>query len=41
VSACVFGFTVYGMGGLRPGYEAILKNGLISTLMYLISSQVG
>jgi hypothetical protein len=28
------------MAGLRPGYEAILKNGLINTLMYLIASQV-
>mgnify|MGYP001811104728 CR=1 FL=1 len=41
VSACVFGFTVYGMGGLRHGYEPVLKNGLINTLMYLIASQVG
>jgi hypothetical protein len=39
VVACVFGFIVYGMAGLRPGYEAILKSGLISTLMYLIASQ--
>ncbi|KAI8468849.1 MAG: P-loop containing nucleoside triphosphate hydrolase protein [Monoraphidium minutum] len=40
VSACVFGFTVYGMGGLRHGAEPVLKNGLINTLMYLIASQV-
>ena len=40
VSALVFGYTVYGMAGLRPGAEAVLKAGLINTLMYLIASQV-
>lgn len=40
VSALVFGFTVYGMAGLRPGAAAVLKNGAVGTLMYLIASQV-
>ena len=40
MSALVFGYTVYGMAGLRPGAEAVLKAGLINTLMYLIASQV-
>ena len=41
VSALVFGLTVYGMSGLRHGAAAVLKNGLVNTLMYLIASQVG
>lgn len=41
ISACVFGFTVYGMAGLRSGAGSVLKAGLINTLMYLIASQVG
>jgi hypothetical protein len=41
VSACVFGLTVYGMAGLRPDPEAVLKSGFINTVMYLIASQVG
>jgi hypothetical protein len=41
VSACVFGMTVYGMAGLRPGAEAVLKSAFINTVMYLIASQVG
>uniref|UniRef100_A0A383VRM2 ABC transporter domain-containing protein n=1 Tax=Tetradesmus obliquus TaxID=3088 RepID=A0A383VRM2_TETOB len=40
VSALVFCFTVYGMTGLRPGWEYILQNGTISTLLLLISVQV-
>ncbi|KAI8464872.1 MAG: P-loop containing nucleoside triphosphate hydrolase protein [Monoraphidium minutum] len=40
VSALAFGFTAYGMAGLRPGYQHILKNGVINTLMSLIASQV-
>jgi hypothetical protein len=40
VSALVFCFTVYGMTGLRPGWQYILQNGTISTLLLLISVQV-
>jgi hypothetical protein len=40
VSALVFCFTVYGMTGLRPGWQYILQNGTVSTLLLLISVQV-
>jgi hypothetical protein len=40
ICAGVFGFTVYGMAGLRTSWQAILKNGLLNTLMYLIACQV-
>jgi len=29
------------MAGLRHDWQAILKNGLLNTLMYLIACQVG
>jgi hypothetical protein len=41
ISALAFGFTVYGMGGLRPGAQAVFRSGFINTMMYLIASQVG
>lgn len=41
ISALVFCFTVYGMAGLRPGMQYIWQNGAISTLLSLISVQVG
>ena len=40
VSALVFGWTVYGMAGLRQGAEPVFRSGLINTLMYLVASQV-
>ena len=40
VSALTFNYTVYGLSGLRHGATPVLENGLISTLVYLIASQV-
>jgi hypothetical protein len=40
VSALVFCFTIYGMTGLRPGWQYILQNGTVSTLLLMISVQV-
>lgn len=39
VSSLVFTFTVYGMTGLRPGMRFVLENGVVSTLLLLISVQ--
>jgi hypothetical protein len=34
------GWVVYGMAGLRPGWQPVLKAGTIKGAMYLISLQV-
>ncbi len=41
LSALIFTFTVYGMAGLRPGLIHIVKNGIVTSLLYLIAVQVG
>ena len=40
LSALIFTFTVYGMAGLRPGINYIVKNGIVCSLMYLVAVQV-
>mgnify|MGYP001806826867 CR=1 FL=1 len=40
VAALVFSFIVYGMAGLRPGAQYIWQNGVLNTLLSLISVQV-
>ncbi len=41
VSALVFSFSIYGMAGLRHSGVALARHGLLTTLAYLIASQVG
>jgi len=40
LSALIFTFTVYGMAGLRPDIIYIVKNGIITSQLYLIAVQV-
>jgi hypothetical protein len=40
LASFVFSFIVYGMAGLRPGAKHIWQNGVLNTLLSLISVQV-
>jgi hypothetical protein len=40
LAALIFSFIVYGMAGLRPGAQYIWQNGILNTLLSLISVQV-
>lgn len=40
LAALIFSFIVYGMAGLRPGARYIWQNGILNTLLSLISVQV-
>lgn len=40
LASLVFSFIVYGMAGLRPGAKYIWQNGVLNTLLSLISVQV-
>jgi len=41
LAALIFSFIVYGMAGLRSGPRYIWQNGILNTLLSLISVQVG
>jgi hypothetical protein len=34
-------WTLYGMAGLRPGWEHVMKAGTLASLLYLVALQVG
>jgi branched-subunit amino acid transport protein len=34
-------YVLYGMAGMRPGWEPILKAGIVAGVMYLTALQVG
>jgi hypothetical protein len=40
LASLIFSFIVYGMAGLRPGARYIWQNGILNTLLSLISVQV-